>query len=497
MTFTRLWRTGALLPAAFVLMLSACEGGTEPEVREPGVRMVSGGVADDTVQASVGDLVLEVRGADGAPAAGMRVELRSAYFPGPHVGLSRPGSPEVDASGALLTTDSRGRASTRVRLGTVAGEAQVTVSVPELGYQATATYTVRPGAVADARVEPADTAVYAGAQYTVRATATDRFGNARPGTLTYQPTVPAVAAVQGTSVSAAAIGRGAVIVRAGTAADTAWVSVVPQGTLAARRVGPDGPWTVWLMNLDGSGMQSLARGTAPGWGEKAQSLQWTPSGAELVFFGEGGSHQLWAATPAGAVRPLVATQGDLLQRQPVLSRDGSWIYYQAGDAGRYSTSIWRVRPDGAGRERLTPVPDFYTNDLDASPSPTGDRMVYGTDRERGWGISPPHRLVVMDLRTLAVQPLGVLGNAPRWSPGSEWIAYERDGRIWVVRSNGTDERPLTPAGAGYERNVSWSPDGQWIAAARNGPFIDLIRVSDGLVLPLAFSGWFIDPTWRP
>lgn len=67
----------------------------------------------------------------------------------------------------------------------------------------------------------------------------------------------------------------------------------------------------------------------------------------------------------------------------------------------------------------------------------------------------------------------------------------------MIRADGTGERVLSRENTAYEQGVSWSPDGQWIVATRQGPFIDLIRVETGLTLPLAFTGNFIDPVWRP
>lgn len=493
---------GAVLPALLLLAAACKDGGTEPPPQPgtPGIHFISGAAGEDSIDAALPDLVLEVRGQDGAPAAGVAVQFsvsRGIQGDIPLVYLSGPG--QMALVSATVNTDAQGRASSHIRLGTAAAPAEVFVSVPSLGYQDTARYTVRPGAATDVQISPADTAVYAGAQYALRASASDRNGNSRVEALTYQHTLAGVATASGATVQAVAVGRGGVVVRAGTVADTAWVSVVPHGTLAVRRVAPGATQKVWLMNLDGSGMQAIPTPGQPSWGEQRQSLDWSPGGAELAFYGEGGTHQLYAATPAGAVRPLVALQGTLLQRQPAFSRDGAWIFYQVGRAESYNTTLWRARADGTGREQLSPsTPEFYTNDIDPSPSPDGTQVVYATDRERGWGISPPHRLVVMNLATREVRGLGVLGNGPRWSPNADLIAFERDRRLWVVRADGTGERALTPPNVDYEGRVTWSPDGQWIAATRGGgPFIHLVRVDTGLTLPLAFTGYFVDPAWKP
>lgn len=494
-------RAPLLLCGAVAALSAACKDGTGPGTpREPGVYVVQGGPAADSAMAAVPDLVVQVRGPDGAPLPGAVVEFRTqAHADSAFVYLSAPNT--VARRAADVTTDAEGLARTPVRLAHVAGTARVFVTVPSAGYADTVTYTVRPGALAAIVVTPADTAAYVGGSYALAATTRDQWGNLRSDAVTFGSAVPQVAGVSGGRVTAAAIGRGIVTASSGNVVDSAYVSVVPQGTLAARYVGTASPHSrIWLMNLDGSALRPIPlAGAASDWGAPGQALDWSPSGTELAFAGGGGAQQLWAGTPEGAVRPLAPVPAaGRVQRSPRFSRDGQWVFYNQGDPTRNATSLWRVRANGTGAQQLTPdTPAFYTNDLDASPSPDGTRIVYGTDRARGWGISPPHRLVVMTLATREVRDLGAVGNAPRWSPVADRIVYERDRRLWVVNADGTGGRALTPGVPGYDQNVSWSPDGRWIAATRDGPFIDLINVDTGLVLPLGFSGFYTDPAWRP
>jgi dipeptidyl aminopeptidase/acylaminoacyl peptidase len=61
------------------------------------------------------------------------------------------------------------------------------------------------------------------------------------------------------------------------------------------------------------------------------------------------------------------------------------------------------------------------------------------------------------------------GIYPSWSPHGTRLAFARTGRtgtsIFVVRRDGENPRRVTRKGGG---NLTWSPDGKWIAFTRNG-----------------------------
>jgi dipeptidyl aminopeptidase/acylaminoacyl peptidase len=88
------------------------------------------------------------------------------------------------------------------------------------------------------------------------------------------------------------------------------------------------------------------------------------------------------------------------------------------------------------------------------------------------------------------------GAAPSWSPDGNELAFERAGRVWVMRADGGDPRALSPAGA---TAPTWSPDGRYIAFAGQGnEFSPQIWVmhADGRC-PRAVGVWAYLPFWRP
>ncbi len=268
-------------------LASACgDNGTAPAAS--GLRFVNGNGITDTVQSTpVQALVVEVRSETGALALHTVVRFQSLLIES--VPYSTPGvlvSPITTtyfSTFAADSTNASGRASVLVQLGTRAGNAKLLVSAPEFGFQDTARFTVLPGELAHVVAAPGDTAVYVGASFQSRATATDRFGNLRTDQVMFAPLAAGVTTSQTGLVTAGGnIARVSYMASVGCCSDTGWVSVVPQGTLAAFQtttVGGHGPGVV-TFNLDGSGYQWIAAAGYPGNGV---GTAWTPSGTRLAF----------------------------------------------------------------------------------------------------------------------------------------------------------------------------------------------------------------------
>lgn len=118
---------------------------------------------------------------------------------------------------------------------------------------------------------------------------------------------------------------------------------------------------------------------------------------------------------AGQLR-VKLTQNTFADSQPEVSPDGTLIAFQSNREGSFD--IWVMKVDGTEPRNLT-----------------------GT--------------------------LGIDEGTPTWSPDGQLLAYERRGEIWVMRADGSDQKPLlahlpqSPAVQGSA--PSWSPDGSKIA----------------------------------
>ena len=168
-------------------------------------------------------------------------------------------------------------------------------------------------------------------------------------------------------------------------------------------------------------------------------------------------------------RALVPTHG--LEYSPSYSADGQWVVFTAEPTGQ--ADIYRVHPDGTGREQLTDDPAF---DDQGALSPDGRTLAFVSTRERGTA-----DIWVLDLgsRTPTNLTKHHSGNfRPSWSPDGAWIAFasDRDAQpgdlpgswehlqstgIYIIRPDGTGLRRLTRQG-GVAGSPVWSPDGRHI-----------------------------------
>jgi hypothetical protein len=91
-----------------------------------------------------------------------------------------------------------------------------------------------------------------------------------------------------------------------------------------------------------------------------------------------------------------------------------------------------------------------------------------------------------------------VGGTPFWSPAGDLIAYEVLNSSntldrHVVRPDGTGDRLLS---VGIIDTLSFSPDGQWIATTRHPVGVELVRVTDGLRLPIGGTRNVRQTAWR-
>jgi hypothetical protein len=74
-----------------------------------------------------------------------------------------------------------------------------------------------------------------------------------------------------------------------------------------------------------------------------------------------------------------------------------------------------------------------------------------------------------------------------YSPDGAHITYVSGSALMVANSDGTNSRTLWGSSGTAVMAPSWSADGKWILAPQPGAGAALVRVSDGVVLPLPFA----------
>jgi hypothetical protein len=458
------------------------DASTEPRPSVERLKVITSPVTTDTVEAEpVQAIVVEVRTATGAAESGILVRFEAlptdpeSYLPSMSV---RP----VDGSGfgqfASATSDARGLAEVQIRYGAIAGIGRIVLGVPELGIADTLSFTVKPGALTAVRIAPKDTAIHVATQAHFRASALDRFGNARNDPVNFSVTTDptGIGSVSSSgSVVATGVGTMTVVVGSSAVADTAHVTSVPAGQLAAYNNE-----AFLVADLDGTIVKpqfgpSYPNGFEPAWTADGLAIVIAPFGqAAMEILHLDGQSEVLSWTPGNGL-------GDA--NWPAVSSDGQYIYFS-------SDGIWRITRDGTRTELVHAGPEIRP-----SVSPDGQAVTFQTEGVYGG------TAVIRSYDIRAQRFLGpdVAGHFPEWGPGASGIAFldNATNRIKLMAPDGTGVRFLTPPDHQYfDDQLAWSPDGQWILA-RGAPSLELINVATGQILPLSWSANLYEPTWRP
>jgi Tol biopolymer transport system component len=489
-----------LTPALAIACSDGGGGGTGPDNSAPGIHAVSGANVADTVSTTLAQpLVVRIIGPDRKPVSDAIVRFNPTILvSGKGAAATTMVSPTTTGGFFSLlatdTTDASGQASARVQLGGTAGTAGVIVTVPSLSYIDTLTFTVKPGNATRLVMQPQDTAVYVGRSFSLRGTAFDRFGNARTDRVTYTLT-NGHASISGTTLAGRSIGRVRLTARVGSLSDTAGVSVVPRGTIAAYSMvmltGQSA--SIYTLDLDGSNLRKVVQSEiGPGYNVEAPPV-WSTDG-KTIFYHDGrvDARFLKAVDVATGTSRRLATAGNQLQDEawPARSPDGQWLYF---NGSKYADAVlFRIRTDGTGREQVSPA---APRQFRPSLSRDGTRVAGVNDL----GISRPGPIEMMTLSTKTMQQLFVFGIAPAWSPNDDRIAFVTGaGEIRVVNADGTGLRTVVP-GPGYSDRVDWSPDAKYLIAVHNSRRLVVIDVATGEEMPVyikAGDQFLMSPAWK-
>lgn len=482
-----------LLRHALIVLIILAAGCSEPTGpgNDPGLT-IRVPVTADTVEATLPPLRIALRDSAGRAMPDVDVTLTDLHRGDTRVFLYvSPTTQSVGDATATLRTNSRGEAAAYVTFGQSAGEGRLRVSYPigddgDFGAD-TISFTVLPGEATAFVPFPADTAVFSGRSFELELRAADRHGNHRAEAATgvsFTALDTEVTVSQTGTVNSQSIGRAAVELETAAWTDTAWVSVVPQATLAvaAHHLSPIG---LYLMNTDGSGLEFLA---LDDFGDLAP--QWHPDGTGIIVHGLSSVdvNGLQLVDPDGSVVDVREDPPTFQHKAwPEYSADGEWIWFAGHRTDQTSSDVhvWRMHPDGTGVEQISTVPATMP-----SPSPDDTRVVWSSSG-----------IIVLHIRATGQSISVIEGSNPRWSPDGDWIAFNgldaRDYGLWVMRRDGTFLRRLGTARVGFA--FDWSPDGTYLVAKLDShDRLTIIRASDGEEMPLnTFTRLFREAAWRP
>jgi hypothetical protein len=454
--------TGLLL-----LAIAGC-GSSLPE-SSPRVQVMSGGNLSDTVQAAIsGLLALKLPSGHGGAEITFTPRLDPVRRTEAGMWLC-PAPGQCGAGEASIAATDDGRANMVIAFGTVAGPAWIDIISSDGSIRDSVPYHVLPGTAAAVRLRNTIGVAYVGGTLDVGPSAVDRYGNLVPGAVTMTALNDLVSVSSDGTLTANAFGRGGAVYAVGTARDTVYLTVVPQGVLAS--IQDSG---ITLEGLDGIvvGRRRVEHQYLP----IDQGPIWLPGGNLLVGDGD----HLDVLDSAGHSRPYAAS-GTHYPFLPTAARQNGAIVMAAYDLVTSITpAIYWIDSIGDTPKTL-PV---YAGLTEAGVSPDGIQIAVVVG-----GV-----IKIADLRTGTFLRTLTAGAHPRWSPDGTMIGFlASDGVVVIPATGGSVIKFSATAG-----DLTWSPDSQWLLTAYPAYQSMLLNPITGMTITLpSWTATYLSPAWEP
>ncbi len=188
----------------------------------------------------------------------------------------------------------------------------------------------------------------------------------------------------------------------------------------------------------------------------------SPDGKSILYTSEvDGNYEIYVMNADGTdARNLTNNPAD--DTDGVFSPDGSKIAFISTrdshpESGLYVSEIYLMDADGEHQQRLTNL-GFRSNGITWSPD--GQRIVFQS------GMDVTGGLYSVDVASGQVTRLtsNIFDGDPAFSPDGSHIAFDSyrngDTDLFIVDSNGKNERQITKTPGGYNTTPQWSPDGR-------------------------------------
>lgn len=256
--------------------------------------------------------------------------------------------------------------------------------------------------------------------------------------------------------------------------------------------------TIWVINTDGSNLHELINS---GSGDSDPEL--SPDGTLLAFSSNrGGGHgsSIWVARPDGTGARQITRGGD--DYMPAWSPSGSEIAFERAVKDWSDWELYIAEEDGSAVRRIPGgadfdgLPDWNPADGDLVIASWGSEGLGGKARCAN-NTAALYRLDSNGRRARRITRCSWVSLMPTWSPDGSAIAWSRgktDDTLSLAVMN-ADTKNVRILEAGGEQ-AAWSPDGKWLAYIREGN-IFLVRGDGAGRIQLTSRLGASEPTWAP
>jgi dipeptidyl aminopeptidase/acylaminoacyl peptidase len=195
----------------------------------------------------------------------------------------------------------------------------------------------------------------------------------------------------------------------------------------------------------------------------------SPDGTRVAWIATnlGPTAQLWLAPTDGSAAPRAWVAND---------RDCDWFHWAPDSSsvilgqsrdGDERVGLSRIALDGKRQDLTDPHPEFYIRG--GQIDPTGTFLVYAANRDPETGREIEQNVIYRhELALDVLVPLARLERAahvvPRLSPDGRHVLYQRKDRhpagtqIWIVGTDGANDREILNAGDARKAQALWAPD---------------------------------------
>jgi Tol biopolymer transport system component len=234
------------------------------------------------------------------------------------------------------------------------------------------------------------------------------------------------------------------------------------------QVSPDGQWlatysldktnNIYVVRTDGTGLRQITDD-----GFKNIAPRWSPDGKQIAFYSNrSGPFQVWSIQPDGSgLRQLTFGTATETYYYPVWSPDGRYLVYSSLDANPFILDTTKRWDEQAPRP-LPALPDQGMTFAAWSWSSDGRRLA-------GWRLRADGVHAGVTLYDPAANRYTTLtdsGRYPTWLADDRRLVFFRDGRLFVLDSQTNAAEPLPPL-PGYAEGFTISRDNKWLYYEQN------------------------------